>query len=180
MRCKQPLSLQPSPSCTTSQPSGEHPALSGREYLKYSDGVKTSLPYKEGTYSFIGQNQNSMPLLSGPLKTKRNHHCSVDNKNFSLVISSAKSMDKKFRVNFFWRKLKVFRSSSISVGLLDHTGIHITYLIYLGGCKIPQVEGRGRWRKESKDTMDIFIFLRTIVALFYAPSPCKGELHIFS
>lgn len=74
------------------------------EYLKNSDGVKTSLPYKEGIYSFIEQNQNSMPLLSCILKTKRNHHCSVDNKNFSLVISSAKSMDKKFCVNFFFEE----------------------------------------------------------------------------
>lgn len=29
------------------QPPGEQPALGGRDYLKYSDGVKTSLPYKE-------------------------------------------------------------------------------------------------------------------------------------
>lgn len=93
--------MQPLPSCTTSQPSGEHPALIGRESLKYLDGVKTSLPYKESMHSFIAQNQNSMPLLSGPLKSERNHHHSVENKNFSLVISSIQSIDKKFCVNFF-------------------------------------------------------------------------------
>lgn len=42
-----------------------------------------------------------MPLLSGPLKSERNHCYSVDNKNFSLVISSAKLVNKKFSVHFF-------------------------------------------------------------------------------
>lgn len=66
------------------------------------------------------------------------------------------------------------------MGLLNHAGIQITYLINLRRRRKPQVEGRGRWKEESKDTMDTFIFLRTIVALFHAPSPGKGELHIFS